>query len=167
VRKLFLLLILFCAIPNAGYAGIPQGKTDKWIKINKNWSIDTEDVQVRNGKLRFYMKRIGTRNEFGEHSKYLLTYTGKVRINCDNFSAGIQVKRNKGSYSSLDWNPITRKHIGYNLAKYFCFLTGSEGYTRETNEPDWVTKVINIQSKKQSRNINCDSPVWKNKPRCN
>ena len=33
-----------------------------------------------------------------------------------------QVKNNKGSYGSLDWKPITRKHIGYNLAKYFCPL---------------------------------------------
>ena len=112
------------------------------------------------------MKRIGTRNEFREHSSYLLTYTGKVRINCDNFTSAIQVKRNNGSYGSVEWNPITRKHIGYNLAKYFCFLSGSEGYTREANEPDWVTKIINIASKKNSGKINCDSPVWKNKPRC-
>ena len=112
------------------------------------------------------MKRVGTRNEFGEHSNYLLTYTGKVRVNCDNFTAAIQVKNNKGSYGSLDWKPITRKHIGYNLAKYFCFLTGSEGYTREINEPDWVKKIINNAGKQKLGFINCDSPVWKNKPRC-
>ena len=167
MRKLLLPFLSLFVLPNALYAGIPQTKTEKWIKINKNWSIDTEDVQVRNGKLRFYMKRIGTRNEFGEHSKYLLTFTGKVRINCDNFTASIQVKKNNGTYTSVDWNPITRKHIGYNLSKYFCFLTGSEGYTREINEPDWVKKIINVGSKKKSGTINCDSPVWKNKPRCN
>ena len=167
MRKLLLPFLVILSLPNAVNAGIPQGKTEKWIKINKNWSIDTEDVHVKSGKLRFYMKRIGTRNEFGEHSKYLLTYTGKVRVDCDNFTAGIQVRQNKGSYTSMDWNPITRKHIGYNLAKYFCFLTGSEGYTRETNEPDWVKKIINIQSKKKIVKINCNSTVWKNKPRCN
>ncbi len=166
MRKLLLPVLYLFVLPNALYAGIPQTKTEKWIEINKNWSIDTEDVHVKRGKLRFYMRRIGTRNEFGEHSKYLLTYTGKVRIDCDNFTAGIQVRQNKGSYSSIEWNPITRKHIGYNLAKYFCFLTGSEGYTRESNEPDWVKKIINIQSKKKSVDINCNSPVWKNKPRC-
>ena len=69
MTKLLLPLLFFLALPNAVYAGIPQSKTDKWIKINKNWSIDTEDVHVKSGKLRFYMKRIGTRNEFGEHSK--------------------------------------------------------------------------------------------------
>ena len=166
MRKLLLPLLVVLALPNTVYAGFPQGKTEKWIKISKNWSIDTEDIHVKRGKLRFYMKRIGTRNEFREHSSYLLTYTGKVRVNCDNFTSAIQVKRNNGSYGSVEWNPITRKHIGYNLAKYFCFLSGSEGYTREANEPDWVTKIINIASKKNSGKINCDSPVWKNKPRC-
>ena len=166
MRKFLLPLLAVLAFPNAVYAGIPQNKTEKWITITKNWSIDTQDVQVNNGKLRFYMKRIGTRNEFKDHANYLLTYTGKVRVNCDNFTAGIQVKNNKGSYGRLDWDPITRKHIAYNLAKYFCFLTGSEGYTRESNEPDWVKKIINIAGKKKLGNINCDSPVWKNKPRC-
>ena len=166
MRKLLLPLLSLFVLPNALYAGIPQAKTEKWIKINKNWSIDTEDVHVKRGKLRFYMKRIGTRNEFGEHSKYLLTYTGKVRVDCDNFTAGIQVRQNKGSYSSIEWNPITRKHIGYNLAKYFCFLTGSEGYTRESNEPDWVKKIINNAGEQKLGFINCESPVWRNKPRC-
>ena len=166
VRKLLLPLLTVLALPNAVYGGIPESKTEKWITITKNWSIDTQDVQVKSSKLRFYMKRIGTRNEFGEHSNYLLSYTGKVRVNCDNFTAAIQVKNNKGSYGSLDWKPITRKHIGYNLAKYFCFLTGSEGYTREINEPDWVKKIINNAGKQKLGFINCDSPVWKNKPRC-
>ena len=166
MRKLLFPLLVVLALPNSVYWGIPQGKNEKWAKITKNWSIDTENVQVKRGKLRFYIKRIGTRNEFKEHSNYLLTYTGKIRINCDNFFAGIQVKRNNGSYSSVDWKPITRKHLGYNLAKYFCFLSGSEGYTREINEPEWVKKIINTSSKKRSGNINCNSPVWKNKPRC-
>ena len=167
MRRLLLPLLLLLSLPNAVNAGIPASKTEKWIKINKNWSIDTEDVRVKSGKLRFYMKRIGTRNEFGEHSKYLLSFKGKVRVNCDNFTSAIQVQRNNGSYNSVDWNPITRKHIGYNLSKYFCFLTGSEGYTRETSEPYWVSKIINNVSKTKLGNINCHSPVWKNKPRCN
>ena len=112
------------------------------------------------------MERNTKKGDFAGPSNYIQDYKGKVRVNCDNFTAGIQVKNNKGSYGSVDWNPITRKHIGYNLAKYFCFLTGSEGYTRETNEPEWVKKMINIASQKKSGSINCDSPVWKNKPRC-
>ncbi len=167
MRKLLFPLLVVLALPNSVYSGIPQGKNEKWAKITKNWSIDTENVQVKKGKLRFYIKRIGTRNEFKEHSNYLLTYTGKIRINCDNFTAGIQVKRNNGTYNSVNWKPITRKHLGYNLAKYFCFLSGSEGYTREINEPNWVKKIINNSSIKKSGNINCNSPVWKNKPRCN
>ena len=116
MRKLLLPLLTVLALPNAVYGGIPESKTDKWITINKNWSIDTEDVHIKRGKLRFYMQRIGTWNEFREHSSYLLTYTGKVRINCDDVTSSIQVKPNNGSYGSAEWNPITRKHIGYNLA---------------------------------------------------
>ena len=68
LRKLLLPLLTVLALPNAVYGGIPESKTEKWITITKNWSIDTQDVQVKSSKLRFYMKRVGTRNEFGEHS---------------------------------------------------------------------------------------------------
>ena len=56
---------------------------------------------------------------------------------------------------------------------FFCYLSGSEGYTRESYEPAWVTRIINnveankIEIKKNLGNINCNSPVWKNKPICN
>ena len=78
MRKLLFPLLVVLALPNIVYAGFPEGKTEKWIKISKNWSIDTEDVHIKRGKLRFYMQRIGTRNEFREHSSYLLTYSLSV-----------------------------------------------------------------------------------------
>ena len=105
-----------------------------------------------------------------------MSYVGKVRLNCDKFTSKIQVKMNSalgGYYAAANWQSITPDHIGYQLANYFCYLSGSEGYTRESYEPAWVTQIINnveankIERKKKLGNINCDSPVWKNKPRCN
>ena len=54
-------------------------------------------------------------------------------------------------------------------------MTGIEGYTPNDNPPEWVKSVVKtIKSKPIKKNIqqgsvtiNCDSPVWKNKPRCN
>ena len=178
MRKRFLIHLLGTfALPTVVNAGIPQSQSpDKWVRINKNWKIDTKDVEIKSGKLRFYMERNATKDEFEGQTQYVMSYVGKVRVNCDKFSALIQGKVNSGLgsyYAGNDWNTITRDHVAYDLANYFCYLSGSEGYTRESNEPDWVTQIINnveankIERKKKLGNINCDSPVWKNKPRCN
>ena len=177
MKKLLITLVAAFTLPTAVFSGIPQNKNpEKWVRINENWTIDTEDVEVKSGKLRFYMKRNATKKDFEGPSQYIQTYTGKVRVNCDKFTAGIQVRFTNGFggyYGPIDWNSITPEHVGYDLAKYFCFLTGSEGYTQELIEPYWVSKIIKsaetkkIERKEKLGNINCDSPVWKNKPRCN
>ena len=58
-------------------------------------------------------------------------------------------------------------------ANNFCFLNGIAGYTPEPNPQSWAKKIIDsneiqkMENKNKLGNINCDSPVWKNKPRCN
>ena len=169
-RRFLITLLAALALPSALNAGIPQSQSpNKWARINKNWKIDTKDVEVTSGKLRFYMERNATKDEFEGQTQYIMSYVGKVRLNCDKFTSKIQVRVNNafgGYYAAANWQSITPDHIGYELANYFCYLSGSEGYTRESNEPDWVTKIINIASEKKSGYINCDSPVYKNKPRC-
>ena len=69
------------------------------------------------------------------------------------------------------YEEIKPSDIAYDLASNFCFLTGVEGYTREANEPEWATKVIKlVQSqpikKSNTANIDCDSPVYRNRPQC-
>ena len=58
MKKLLITLVAAFTLPTAVFSGIPQNKNpDKWVRINENWTIDTEDVEVKSGKLRFYMKR--------------------------------------------------------------------------------------------------------------
>ena len=96
-----------------------------------------------------------------------------LKINCDKFTARVEKPNVFGSYDGGPWRGIKPGEITYDLANYFCFASGSEGYTREIYEPDWVRKVINnieirkVEKKNKAGNVNCDSPVWKNKPRCN
>ena len=177
MKKFLIHLLAALALPTAVNSGIPESKSpDKWVRINENWMIDTEDVEVKSGKLRFYVQRNATKDEFEGPSQYVMSYIGKARIKCDKFQVGIQVKMNSalgGYYAAANWQSITPDHIGYQLSNYFCYLSGSEGYTRESYEPAWVTQIINnvevnkIERKKKLGNINCDSPVWTNKPRCN
>ena len=177
MRKFLIPVLAALALPAGAIAGIPESKSpDKWVRINENWIIDTEDVEVKSGKLRFYMQRTATKDEFEGPSQYIASYIGKVRIKCDKFQVGIQVKLNSGLgsyYGPPNYEAITKNNIGYPLANYFCFATGEEGYTRELNEPDWVVKIIDnikiqkIKKKNKAGNVNCDSPVWKSKPRCN
>ena len=81
----------------------------------------------------------------------------KLRINCDKFISIIQTPDSFGWYSSLEgWKEIKPNSIDYDLANYFCFATGAEGYTRELEEPEWVSKIIgNIEMKKimKKRNL--------------
>ena len=81
----------------------------------------------------------------------------------------------KGLFPSSTSGKINPNNKGYLLADNLCFLKGVEGYTRNLHTPDWALRVIKtIESKpikkyvdQGSVTINCDSPVWKNKPRCN
>ena len=173
MKRLLFPLLAALALPTAVHSGIPQSKNpSKWVKINKVFLIDTEDVEVKRGKLRFYMERRALDNERNDTSM-TTSWTGKIRINCDKFTARVEKPNVFGSYDGGPWQGIKPDEITYDLANYYCFATGSEGYTRESEEPEWVKKIIsNIEIKKVKKKakigkINCDSPVWKKKPICN
>ncbi len=176
MKKFLIPLLAAIALPTSVEAGIPQRvNPDKWIRISEAFMVDTEDVEVKKGKLRFYIQRNAIASDAGQKDT-VAAYQGKLRINCDKFTALVQGKVNNGfggSYVGNDWRALTNDHMGYDFANYFCYLTGSDGYTKESDEPEWVKKIINniaiqkIERKEKSGNINCNSPVWKNKPRCN
>ena len=174
MKRFLLPLIAALALPTAVNAGIPENKNStKWVKISKTFKINTEDVEVKKGKLRFYVERTAYKEEIANSSgRY--SWEGKIRINCDKFTAIIQEQDSFGwDYSLGGWREIKPNSLPHDLANYFCFATGAEGYTRELEEPEWVSKIIGniemkkIMKKKKIGNINCNSPVWKNKPRCN
>ena len=169
MKRLLIPLLAALALPTAVNAGIPQSKQpSKWVRISDNYSIDTEDVKVQRGKIRFWVEREASKYERGDND-LTMSWIGKVTLNCDKFTARYDFK-----HSALaQFEEIKPNKITYYLANYFCFATGSEGYTRESQEPEWVKKIIsNIEIKKvkkpkKVRNINCQSPVFKNKPICN
>ena len=44
MKRLLLPLLAALALPVVVNAGIPQSQfPDKWVRINKNWKIDTKD----------------------------------------------------------------------------------------------------------------------------
>ena len=58
MKKFLIPFLAAFALPTGVIAGIPESKNpDKWVRINPNWKIDTEDVEVKKGKLRFFMER--------------------------------------------------------------------------------------------------------------
>ena len=118
------------------------------------------------------MTRQQGRNERSD-GYYIMSWMGKVRVDCKKFKQTIIV--NTGALiSSSRTSKITPGTIGYQIADNLCFLTGIEGYTKNTYTPNWANKVIEAIESKPYRKvtsgsikINCDSPVWKKKPRCN
>ena len=146
MRKLLIPLIAVLVLPNTVNAGIPQNKNvNKWMRVERTLMVDTEDVDVKKGKLRFFIKRNAAPGEYAGPNALRREYTGKLRINCDKFTSGIQVLINNawGTYSTIKYSDIQPNEYAYTFANYFCFATGSEGYTRESYEPSWVKKIIN------------------------
>ena len=172
MKKFLIPLLAALALPVVVNAGIPKNQSsDKWVRVNEKYLINTKDVKIKRGKLTFYVEREATEKESLD-TDYRYSWDGRVKINCDKLTFQITTPPYSNFYAP-PYRDIKKGTFPYDLANYFCYLTGSEGYTRESSEPNWVTKIINnveankIEKKKKLGNINCDSPVWKKKPICN
>ena len=176
MRKSLIPLLAAIALPNAVFAGIPSEK-DTWVPINTfgkgKYQINTSDAKASGSKITVGVSRSQGENEQAD-GHYIMSWIGKVKVDCKKFKYTITA-RGGAVFASSSTYKITPDGVGYPLADNLCFLTGVEGYTKNENTPDWALKVIKtIESKpikkyiqQGSVTINCDSLVWKNKPRCN
>ncbi len=149
MKRFLLPLLTTLTLPL--YAGIPESKQiSKWMRIDKNFTIDTEDVDIKKSKLRFYVIRRATNDEFEGTTDVEREFTAKYRINCKTFTSKTQKRLFDGSYGGLlaQWQDIRPDTLNYTLANYFCFLTGEKGYTREVIEPIWAKKINDKYSNK-------------------
>lgn len=134
-------LVGLASLPSAK-AGIPSAE-QKWMSMgdNNQWVVDTEDVQMKGGHLRFYVER---RAKGGEHAAAGSSWQGKVRVSCEDFHSRIEVYRGGlYGYTKSKWEKIKPGEAAYELAYQLCFLTGRPGYTAESNPPQWAQKIIN------------------------
>tara|TARA_B100000965_G_scaffold309625_1_gene268911 strand:- start:305 stop:601 length:297 start_codon:yes stop_codon:yes gene_type:complete len=88
---------------------------------------------------------VATKDEFEGPSKYAMSYVGKITVKCSNFTAKFQGQLKDplvGNYWSWgdSFEEIKPADISYDLASRFCFLTGIDGYTRDSDEPEWAKK---------------------------
>ena len=60
------------------------------MRIDKNFTIDTEDVDIKKSKLRFYVIRGATNDEFEGTTDVEREFTAKYRINCKTFTSKTQ-----------------------------------------------------------------------------
>ena len=177
MKQLIILLLLFISFANKSKAGIPEDK-DAWMEIERSGpgkvQINTLDAKAVGSKITVGITRRQGENEQSD-GYYVMSWTGKVQVDCKKFKMKITAKTGGGLFPATSTYKITPDSIGYPLADNLCYLTGVEGYTKNEVQPEWATKVIKtIESKPIKKyvqqgavSINCDSPVWKNKPRCN
>ena len=177
MSKLLITLFVSLALPTTVNAGIPLEK-DTWVEIDSkrgSYQINTADAKVSGSKVSVGVSRTQGENEQSD-GYYIMSWTGKVKVDCRKFKYTITANvGGRGLFPASSTYKITSDTIGYQLADNLCYLTGVEGYTKNDFPPDWALKVIKtIESKpfkkfasQSSVTINCDSPVWKNKPRCN
>ena len=178
MKRFLISLIASISFPLAVNAGIPLDK-DTWVPLDELgegiYQINTGDAKALGSKVTVGVSRNQGENEQSD-GYYIMSWTGKVKVDCKKFKYTITAKAGgRGLFPASSTYKITSDTIGYRLADNLCYLTGVEGYTKNDFPPDWALKVIKtIESKpikkyvtQGSVTINCDSPVWKNKPRCN
>ena len=175
MKRFLIPLLAAISFPNIAIAGIPIER-DVWMNIGLKpgiWKVNTSEAKAVGSNITVGVSRQQEKDESSD-GYYLMSWSGKTKVNCKTFKQTLTVK-------GLSLLPVSRTvkiepdTIGYTLADNLCYLTGVEGYTPNENPPEWVNRVVKtIKSKpikkyiqQGSVKINCDSPVWKNKPRCN
>ena len=119
-------------------AGVPEAETTsrgKWQKVSPNWTIDTEDVELKRDKIRFWVKRTATGNE-EMSTQSTARWTGKIRLRCNDFHYRIEID----SYN-WGWERMQPGDFAYDLASYFCYLTETPGFTPEPMKYTWQKKI--------------------------
>jgi hypothetical protein len=128
-------------------AGIPtkfDEQKSKWIRVSKNWQIDTEDVKKKGDRLRFWVRRNPTGNE-EMSTQQKSSWWGKYEIRCSDYHARLAAGYASGFggnyYPWGGWEKMDSDFFGAKLASNFCYLTGTPGYTPEPIEHHWQAKI--------------------------
>ncbi len=82
------------ALPSAVNAGVPESRIGKWVvaidtPLGK-YSIDTEDIEIKGSKMRFWVARKQGLKELSDSNKQL-SWRGKMRIDCKDFTLRIDL----------------------------------------------------------------------------
>ena len=153
---------------SSAFAGVPEseiGAAAKWIRVNPNWQIDTEDVDMRGDELRFWVIRTATGSEVMSTEDSSASWRGKYRVRCGDFHLRTEGEVNStyGTYIQPgSWKRITRDSFGWTLASNFCYLTGTPGFTPEPEAYDWQVKIVNLLQNAKKRPKPSNNPMCKN-----
>ena len=132
------------------FAGVPQSESGiqgKWQVVSENWTIDTEDVEIKGDQIRFWVERTPSPSEESS-TQYSTAWKGKIRIRCGDFHARIDPEGRNGYGMRMiirgDWEKIKPRDFAYKLASNFCYLTKTPGYTPDPIEHEWQRKLTNV-----------------------
>ena len=125
--KKIIYILIFC-ITNTAFAGIKKEQISSWQLINDNLYINTNDFQIIDNKLNFWV-----RNK--SYKKRRLT------IDCQNL-----IERESFNSIFTEWQPVLRKSPKHEIANQLCFLSKIRGFTEERRQPSWVKRIIKISS---------------------
>ncbi|KZR76493.1 hypothetical protein [Prochlorococcus marinus] len=132
-------------------AGVPSSK-QKWMQWNNAWGIDTEDIEMKGKRLRFYVSRAGQPGEDTVNVRQ--TWQGKIRISCDSMKARHEIADGKyGNHIVYNWYHLRQGLFGYDLASHFCYLTGEPGFTPEGYQSAVADKIRDTIISKYRKNI--------------
>ena len=148
--RLFALLGLLLGVGLPAFGGVPESESaaqGKWQVVDKNWIIDTEDVEIKGDQIRFWVERVPSDGEQSS-TQYSTAWKGKLRIRCGDFHARIDGEGRNGYGMRIivpgDWEKIKPREFAYKLASNFCYITKTPGYTPDPVEHEWQRKLTNV-----------------------
>ncbi len=127
--KTFLYALIFL-IPSPVFSGIKKGHQSSWQLISGSFYIDTNDFQVTDNKINFWVKS----NFYKKR---------RATIDCMNL-----IERESFNSIFTEWQPVLKRTPKYEIAKQLCFLSKTKGFTMEKkrNQPYWAKRIIKNSS---------------------
>ena len=96
--RLFAFIGLLLGISLPAFGGVPESESSsqgKWQVVNENWTIDTQDVDVKGDQIRIWVERTPSASEESS-TQYSTAWQGKIRIRCSDFHARIDPEGRNG-----------------------------------------------------------------------
>ena len=116
---------------------IPKDPIAKWQLIRDDFFIDTNDFEIENEKINFWVK-------IGKYEKTRLI------IDCKNLRYRETFLVSKGLLKRNAWQPVIRDSAQFEISNQLCFLSKVEGFKPERNDfklPSWVKRIKFVHEK--------------------
>lgn len=149
---LFIIFTLFFVPVETVKGAMPKDPIAKWQLIRDDFYIDTNDFEIENEKINFWVKK-------GNYEKT------RMIIDCQNLRYRETFLVSVGLLKRNEWNTILNDTSQYSIANQLCFLSNVMGFKPERNfkQTNWAKRIIFIYEKNKIEMKELEEKIKSNK----